>query len=285
MPKEKYYTSKTRRIIKLAKEKVDKYPWLFNEATVEREIIDPLLEALGWKFPNVRREVRLNGIKPQSFADYVLYKEEKPILIIEVKDIGTCLYREIEEDNNPKKDHHQLQDYFNGERYPEQDKIPVYLTNGRTWYILKWDNNICVPIRNGDWENSESDFWGIIDQLDYDNCNICNIKTKSKHPVTSDWVENEEIKILQNGNTLNYRSFILSFWDEIMNLQNEGLFDGTKVSKGSGAQKDIPKKSREKLENNKWSRMVYGEKRRIFLKQVLYGLNKKGKALDVEVKP
>lgn len=174
MPKEKYYTSKTRRIIKLAKEKVDKYPWLFNEATVEREIIDPLLEALGWKFPNVRREVRLNGIKPQSF---------------------------------------------------------------------------------------------------------------SKHPVTSDWVENEEIKILQNGNTLSYRRFILSFWDEIMNLQNEGLFDGTKVSKGSGAQKDIPKKSREKLENNKWSRKVYGEKRRIFLKQVLYGLNKKGKALDVEVKP
>ena len=273
---------KIKKIIAVANDNIKKYPWLFNEATVEREIIDPLLDTLGWKFPNIRREVPLDGLDcHKSKADYVLYKGNIPLLIIEVKDIDINLKNVVDDDNNPNKKeirNRQLQNYFNGKRYPNQNKLPLALTNGRTWYIIKWGDGQSEIVASVDWEYSEKEFYKLMQCLQYDDFDIDSFVFR----IENEYPENVPFEIVQNGVRKSLDDFILDNWDDIMKLQDMGWFDGKVISRGSGMQKKLtdPKK----LKQDRYKRnFYYTYCEKLFVEQVYFGLKLTGGMSDIEI--
>lgn len=110
------------------KELIDRMAFMFynNESNVRSEIIEPILRALGWGWPNVEREGTCsNGGR----VDYALYDDKRCMAIIEVKSIDKNI--------NEEKYLIQLKKYLNDERF----KNVQYgiLTNGDVWTV--YDRN------------------------------------------------------------------------------------------------------------------------------------------------
>lgn len=121
---------------------LENYPWMFckNETTVRCEVIDPILKYTGWEFPNLRREVYMGKGKGQ--ADYILYYEDSPKIIIEAKSHDNEL--------NPKDIKAQLLKYWiNSYRISSPKDILAIATNGQEWQLWQYDSD-AVMCTNAD---------------------------------------------------------------------------------------------------------------------------------------
>ena len=104
--------------------------WCFraSEENVRTELIDPILKALGWKMPYLRREF--------DHMDYILCNdrflgEDSKKLIIEAKKYREQLLTDKKEGNDSKKNEEQIVNYM-------KDKHFQYgiLTNGLRWCLF-----------------------------------------------------------------------------------------------------------------------------------------------------
>ena len=118
---------------------------LSEKETREREI-NPLLEKVGWNFAYVKEEV--NSVKSDfkakkyehfsgevekgvdKFIDYVLLDEDNsPLAIIEAKRFS----------EDEQKGHIQARTYAKDIEHQTGEKIQIFLTNGRKWYLIDQD--------------------------------------------------------------------------------------------------------------------------------------------------
>lgn len=104
--------------------------WCFraSEENVRTELIDPILKALGWKMPYLRREF--------DHIDYILCNdrflgEDSKKLIIEAKKYREQLLTDKKEGNDSKKNEEQIVNYMKDKRF--QYGI---LTNGLRWCLF-----------------------------------------------------------------------------------------------------------------------------------------------------
>lgn len=104
--------------------------WCFraSEENVRTELIDPILKALGWKMPYLRREF--------DHMDYILCNdrflgEDSKKLIIEAKKYREQLLTDKKEGNDSKKNEEQIVNYMKDKRF--QYGI---LTNGLRWCLF-----------------------------------------------------------------------------------------------------------------------------------------------------
>ncbi len=115
-----------------------------NEAQTRKKLIDPVLERVGWKIRGsyVKEEInpvrsnfklkeyvgREAGIEPTDrFIDYLLLDEDRsPIAIIEAKKTSISV----------EKGEIQARTYREDVEKQLGIKIPIFLTNGKTWYYV-----------------------------------------------------------------------------------------------------------------------------------------------------
>lgn len=113
--------------IKHGRSVIRQHRYDLNEATTRYAIIDPILTALGWKLddPNQCRFEEWRDRKGQEYSgqiDYCLYKNGKPLIVIEAKSLSKNM-NEFSEENQLK-------------RYNVNPDLWV-LTNGSHWYFYK----------------------------------------------------------------------------------------------------------------------------------------------------
>lgn len=165
-------------IIESAKYKIIDHTWQFNnnEANVRAEIVDPILQALGWTFPDcVYREAQcqLKALNPSyGNVDYALYDGNKFQFIIETKSINSELNpscprygniidnpkilfeilndistKRVPEDSDLEKTRRnpfvQLARYLKSGRFSNAFGI---LTNGYQWYFINQDLNKILSV-------------------------------------------------------------------------------------------------------------------------------------------
>jgi predicted type IV restriction endonuclease len=155
-------------VVRNAANLLDTYQWLFmKEENVRGEIIDPILQSLGWEFPDLRREVSFRS----GEADYVLYKDvnqaidesceiPEPVVIIEAKNLDIELDKEELEK--------QLMNYVCHLSAATKEQLIAIATNGRYWlfWVFSLKNNSlefinCIDIKSVD------DFSSAISLLSY----------------------------------------------------------------------------------------------------------------------
>ena len=221
-------------VLRSIKDKIDKLEPLFydNEMNVRAEIVEPVLNQLGWNSPELAREQKgRNGRR----VDIALYKGNDCMILVEVKAIDENL------DNEKLK--MQLMSYLDDDRFLQ---VPYgILTNGRFWLIFRRDSTLLQGI---DFLRSdENDLVEFFCQFHYDNMSIdANIpicesrivhgayRGRTLNYSIAEIVDNgsmEEVRITSEKNaTQTFKRFIMRHLDDVIRLQNENRFSVTILS-------------------------------------------------------
>lgn len=215
-------------VIDEIRELISKHTYLFcrNETNVCIEIIEPILDSLGWNLPNLNREKSCHSKK----ADYALYKDGKCILVIEAKSIERGLN---------KDEQNQLLNYMD----QLNSKFGI-LTNGLIWQVYELveneNNNSIKKIRSinimpKDEKDNEID--SFFKCLCYNSFNIqFNSEEKADDCESINW--NKPFKIEENGlptiedetPTQTFLNFIKRHFKEVKELQENNRFVITVVA-------------------------------------------------------
>jgi predicted type IV restriction endonuclease len=204
-----------------------------NEADVRAEIVDRILRSLGWVFPKIEREVKVD-YKTRKKADIVLSNgldnpKEKCEALIETKSLHNTF------DND--KSLHQLKGYLDSPRF-ESVKIGV-LTNGCTWIIYKYvreeKNELQkiqhIDIMSNDTLSVASSFFeylhiekiGKLENKKVLNESLCDGKQARKGIIIR-YNNDDEEYISDTSPTGAFRRFVLKHKDIVMKLQNNNKF-------------------------------------------------------------
>lgn len=109
----------------------------YNETNVRIELIEPILNALGWSIPDLAREIKCKDTSLK--VDFALFKNNKCVLIIEAKSIDKALPQNPEDPNEK-----QLRKYLEDSRF-NNAKYGI-LTNGQVWQIRNKNGKILRSI-------------------------------------------------------------------------------------------------------------------------------------------
>lgn len=127
------------RTIKIIKDSFKKYEWYYRlyEANVRAELVDPILKAIGWQPPYIRRE--------EDRMDYILYgndcfDKKSPKIVIEVKKYSEQL-RSTGGCNTEIKYNNEQNQLFKYCKRENVQAIVGILTNGIRWCVYLKDNS------------------------------------------------------------------------------------------------------------------------------------------------
>jgi hypothetical protein len=216
------------------KDKINRLEYLFydNEMNVRAELVEPVLNQLGWSSPELAREQKgRNGKR----VDIALYKGNTCMILVEVKAIDENLANE--------KLKMQLMSYLDDNRFTQ---VPYgILTNGQVWLLFHRDGTLLQGI---DFMHSDGkDIIMFFSQFNY-NCmrNDANIQRKGtenlywaypKRVVDFSIVETvddeftENVRIISEKNiTQTFKRFIKEHLEDVIRLQDENRFSVTILS-------------------------------------------------------
>ena len=216
------------------KDKINRLEYLFydNEMNVRAELVEPVLNQLGWSSPELAREQKgRNGKR----VDIALYKGNTCMILVEVKAIDENLANE--------KLKMQLMSYLDDNRFTQ---VPYgILTNGQVWLLFHRDGTLLQGI---DFMHSDGkDIIMFFCQFNY-NCmrNDANIQRKGtenlywaypKRVVDFSIVETvddeftENVRIISEKNiTQTFKRFIKEHLEDVIRLQDENRFSVTILS-------------------------------------------------------
>jgi hypothetical protein len=216
------------------KDKINRLEYLFydNEMNVRAELVEPVLNQLGWSSPELAREQKGRNGKT---VDIALYKGNTCMILVEVKAIDENLANE--------KLKMQLMSYLDDNRFTQ---VPYgILTNGQVWLLFHRDGTLLQGI---DFMHSDGkDIIMFFSQFNY-NCmrNDANIQRKGtenlywaypKRVVDFSIVETvddeftENVRIISEKNiTQTFKRFIKEHLEDVIRLQDENRFSVTILS-------------------------------------------------------
>lgn len=226
-----FENSELAETLRSIKDKIDKLEYLFydNEMNVRAELVEPILNQLGWSSPELAREQKgRNGKR----VDIALYKGNTCMILVEVKAIDEHLANE--------KLKMQLMSYLDDDRFMQ---VPYgILTNGQVWLIFHRDGTL---LQNIDFMYSdEKDIIEFFNQFNYNSMGIDTHIPKHdtddfyrQHPrrtidfsiaeiVDNDSTENVRI-ISEKNTTQTFKRFIQEHIEDVIRLQNENRFSVT----------------------------------------------------------
>lgn len=242
------------RIRELCKTKT--YLFCYNETNVRIELIEPILGILGWRIPDLTREIKCSASRRK--ADFALFKDGRCIFVIEAKSIDKPLNQKAFDQNEI-----QLRNYLADPRFIDA-KYGV-LTNGQVWQIRdKNGQNIIKSIdiladgKEDEIEAEISDFFNVLKKdNDFDNPkNVLKPETRPHYEAND---RTTAFKITRSGKpdiqgkdpTATFRIFLEEYRDEIKELQDKNRFV---VKVLSESKKDLrnPKEGEGKLSGKKY---------------------------------
>lgn len=226
---------KLSEVLNSIKDKIDRLEYLFydNEMNVRAELVEPILNQLGWSSPELAREQKgRNGKR----ADIALYKGNTCMFLVEVK--------AIDEDLTNEKLKMQLMSYLDDNRFIQ---VPYgILTNGQVW--LLFDRN-GTSLQGIDFMHSdEKDIIKFFSQFHY-NCmridtNFQRLETGDfgwAHPkkvvdfsimerIDDESTEPGRIISSKQNVTQTFKKFIEEHLEDVIRLQDENRFSVTILS-------------------------------------------------------
>lgn len=177
-----------KSVITEIKEKIENHSWYFfkNEQNVRSEIIDPILKQLGWKFPNLDREVSKGGKSP----DYILSKENSVKFVIEAKEILG-----FDKEKDLIKSVEQLKEYCNN----FQVSYGI-LTNGNLWLMYHFCNQKAILKSKVNLSLMEKEYIGFFKDICFENIDHLHKKYKIKpeEKISCKYQEKQMLKITFN---------------------------------------------------------------------------------------
>lgn len=215
------------RIRELCKTKT--YLFCYNETNVRIELIEPVLGILGWKIPDLTREIKCS--KTRRKADFALFKEGRCIFVIEAKSIDKPLNQKAFDQNEI-----QLRNYLADPRFIDA-KYGI-LTNGQVWQIRdKNGQNIIKSIdilADGNEDEVEAEISDFFDFLNKDN-DFDDPKNVLKPETRPHYEANDRtmaFKVTRAGKhdiqgkdpTTTFRYFLEEYRDKIKTLQDNNRF-------------------------------------------------------------
>lgn len=194
--------------------KIQSRPWMFDEATVRSEIIDPVLNMAGWVFPDVAREVVVRTKnKEQKKADYILYSNNHPCFIIEAKKLLNNL--------EDKEDIKQLNDYWKSNNIIDIKNVIGIFCNGQEWQI--WDNVnriACISIYD-----AEAFYNFIVKVLCCKNLDLKTIKNRLKETKANNTPlsKKNNAALCQEYEAMDFARFVSQNYETFLDMINNGL--------------------------------------------------------------
>ena len=215
------------RIRELCKTKT--YLFCYNETNVRIELIEPVLGILGWRIPDLTREIKCS--KTRRKADFALFKEGRCVFVIEAKSIDKPLNQKAFDKNEI-----QLKNYLTDPRFINA-KYGI-LTNGQVWQIRdKNSQNIIKSIdilADGKENEIEAEINDFFDFLKKDNDfddpkNVLKPETRPHYEAND---RTAAFRITRFGKpdiqgkdpTTTFRIFLEENRDEIKTLQDKNRF-------------------------------------------------------------
>lgn len=216
------------------KDKINKLEYLFydNEMNVRAELVEPVLNQLGWNSPELAREQKgRNGKR----VDIALYKGNTCMILVEVKAIDENLTNE--------KLKMQLMSYLDDNRFTQ---VPYgILTNGQVWLLFHRDGTLLQGI---DFMHSDGkDVIMFFSQFNY-NCMRIDANIQRQGTENLYWAyprrvvdfsiaeivddeSTENVRIISEKNTTKtFKRFIKEHLEDVIRLQNENRFSITILS-------------------------------------------------------
>lgn len=217
------------------KDKINKLEYLFydNEMNVRAELVEPVLNQLGWNSPELAREQKgRNGKR----VDIALYKGNTCMILVEVKAIDENLINE--------KLKMQLMSYLDDNRFTQ---VPYgILTNGQVWLLFHRDGTLLQGI-----DFMHSDGKDIIKFFSQFHYNYMRIDTNFQRLETGDfgWAHPKKVvdfpimertgdestkpgRIISSKQnvTQTFKKFIEEHLEDVIRLQDENRFSVTILS-------------------------------------------------------
>ncbi len=242
------------RIRELCKTKT--YLFCNNETNVRIELIEPILEILGWRIPDLAREIKCS--KSRRKADFALFKDDQCVFVIEAKSIDEALNQKAFDKNEIQLCNYLADSRFSNAKYG-------ILTNGQVWQIRdKNGQNIIKSIdilADGKEDEIESEINDFFDFLKKDNDfddqkNVLKPETRPHYEAND---RTTAFKITRDGKpdiqgknpTTTFRIFLEEYRDKIKELQDRNRFV-VKVLSEDGKDLRNPKEGNGKLNGKKY---------------------------------
>ena len=215
-----------KETIKSVRDKITNLEYLFyhNETNVRAEIVEKILDVIGWHFPELSREQKGRTGKR---VDIALYKKEDDYLkckaLIEVKSID----KELDDEEIFQ----QLLGYLDDQRF---NTVPIgILTNGRTWMVYGRSGDLinCVDFLS-DTTEEIADFF---EHLEYEridefvHANFSERKRdcvrKDRHNIVVEFEKTQsQEKICKDNATETFKAFIEKYHEKVQELQDNNYF-------------------------------------------------------------
>ena len=215
-----------KETIKSVRDKITNLEYLFyhNETNVRAEIVEKILDVIGWHFPELSREQKGRTGKR---VDIALYKKEDDYLkckaLIEVKSID----KELDDEEIFQ----QLLGYLDDQRF---NTVPIgILTNGRTWMVYGRSGDLinCVDFLS-DTTEEIADFF---EHLEYEridefvHVNFSERKRdcvrKDRHNIVVEFEKTQsQEKICKDNATETFKAFIEKYHEKVQELQDNNYF-------------------------------------------------------------
>ena len=212
-----------KETIKSVRDIITNLEYLFyhNETNVRIEIVERILNALRWHFPELSREQKGRTGKR---VDIALYKKNydylKCMALIEVKSID----KELDDEDIFQ----QLLGYLDDPRF---DSAPIgILTNGRIWMAYERSGDLigCVDFLS-DTDEELADFFEYLEYERIDEFADANFPErerdyvgKDRHNIVVEYAKKG--KLCTDNSTETFKAFIMEHLEDVQELQNNNYF-------------------------------------------------------------